>query len=225
MNDAGTISMTSPPSRLDNPFATCWTRPGALPFRFAGDVNADLLVAKLAAQNGWGAIIGPHGSGKSTLLESLKGALPARGYDVYAICLRTGQRTLPSAFAERLSACDSSSMIIIDGYEQLGPWERWRLHRRVRRQRTGLLVTSHQPTGIPELITLSPDRELVEELVRALCAQVSTAVTADDIAASHACHGSNVREIFFELYDRHEERGRGLHPLPMSSQRLTRSRV
>ena len=29
-------------------------------------------------------------------------------------------------------------------------------------------------------------------------------VTRSDIVASHACHGSNVREIFFDLYDRHE---------------------
>jgi hypothetical protein len=40
-----------------------------------------------------------------------------------------------------------------------------------------------------------------------LCTEVSTPVTQNDVAASHACHGSNVREIFFELYDRHE-RGR-----------------
>jgi len=37
---------------------------------------------------------------------------------------------------------------------------------------------------------------------------VSAEITAEDVAASHACHGSNVREIFFELYRRHERRRR-----------------
>src|SRR3954453_10772820 len=107
MNDSGTIS-TRPPSRLDNPLATCWTRPGAIPFRFTGKLNTQSLVAKLTTQNGWGAIIGPHGSGKSTLLESLKLALLAAGYAIRAICLREGQHKLPSAFAERISECNSN---------------------------------------------------------------------------------------------------------------------
>jgi hypothetical protein len=52
-----------PPSRHANPFATCWTRPGALPFRFTNRGTAEQLVAKLATQNWRGAIVGPHGSG------------------------------------------------------------------------------------------------------------------------------------------------------------------
>ena len=60
------------PSRRDNPFATCWTSPGASRFDSTTDNRAEQLVAKLAAQNWTGAIIGPHGSGKSTLFESLK---------------------------------------------------------------------------------------------------------------------------------------------------------
>jgi hypothetical protein len=34
---------------------------------------------------------------------------------------------------------------------------------------------------------------------------VSTPITDSDVAASHACHGSNVRELLFDLYDRHEQ--------------------
>jgi hypothetical protein len=37
-----------------------------------------------------------------------------------------------------------------------------------------------------------------------LCSELSTTITRADIAASHACHGSNVREILFDLYDCHE---------------------
>src|ERR1700704_2991931 len=86
------------PSRRDNPFATCWTNPGALPFRFNNDQSIEQLVEKLAAQQWRGAIVGPHGSGKSTLLESLKLAIVATGRSIQAISLRDGQRSLSRSF-------------------------------------------------------------------------------------------------------------------------------
>ena len=191
------------PSRRDNPFATCWTNPGALPFRFNNDQSIEQLVEKLAAQQWRGAIVGPHGSGKSTLLEALKPAIVEGGRSIHAITLRNGQRSLPRRFFATWTS-DSNAVIIIDGYEQLGWSECLHLWLRCRSTRAGLLVTSHTPVRIPTLIRLSPDRQLVEQLVDDLCGEVSTTITRADIAASHACHGSNVREILFELYDRHE---------------------
>jgi hypothetical protein len=203
-----TKTMTPPdvcsgPSRGDNPFATCWTRPGAIPFQFAGDASAERLVARLAAQNWWGAIIGPHGSGKTTLLATLQRALMASGRSVQAVCLRNGQRRLPRGFP-RLAA-NEPSLVIVDGYEQLGRVARWRLRRHCRRVRSGLLVTAHVATDVPLLLELAPQRALVERLVATLAAQVSTRVTTSHVAASHECHGSNVREILFDLYHKHEE--------------------
>lgn len=193
---------SDPPSRHDNPFATCWTRPGALAFRFADGQSVEQLVSKLAARGWWGEIIGPHGSGKSTLLATLAPALRAAGHHVHAISLHDGQRRLPHGWWE-----GGPTLVIIDGYEQLSWLERMRLTRRCRRASVGLLVTSHAPAGLPTLITLAPDGKLVQQLVDELAAQVSTVITPADVAASHACHGSNVREILFDLYDRHE-RGR-----------------
>src|SRR3989304_6033095 len=85
-----------PPSRRANPFATCWTRPGAMAYRFPDGETAEQLVSQLAAANWRGEIVGPHGSGKSTLLESLKPHLVAAGRSVSAITLRDGQRRLPA---------------------------------------------------------------------------------------------------------------------------------
>ena len=204
---------SSVPSRYDNPFATCWTRPGSIAFRFSEEQNAKQLVEKLAAQNWQGAIIGPHGSGKSTLLETLKPMLRAAGCHIHAVTLRDGQRRLPQCV---WSFDATPALVIIDGYEQLTWRERLRLNRRCRRAKLGLLVTAHSPTHIPLLIRLNPGARLVQRLVAELAAQVSTQITAADVAASHACHGSNVREIFFDLYDRHErlrrvERTHGCH--------------
>src|SRR4051812_12484674 len=113
------MQLNGPPSRHDNPFATCWTHPGVLAFRFNNNQSAEELVGKLASQNWRGAIIGPHGSGKSTLLEALKPAFITAGRSIQAISLRDGQRRLPHHF---LAAClrSPNSLVIIDGYEQLG---------------------------------------------------------------------------------------------------------
>src|SRR3954447_1962848 len=109
-----------PPSRSDNPFATCWTRPGALSFHFNNGEGIAQLVKKLAAQKWNGAIIGPHGSGKSTLLEALKPAIVATGRSIQAISLHDGQRRLPYTFFKTWPSNSKSIIIIIDGYEQLG---------------------------------------------------------------------------------------------------------
>jgi len=194
---------TITPSREINPFATCWTRPGAIPFRFPENEQPNDLVSKLAAHIWRGAIIGPHGSGKTTLLKSLKPALVAADRNVCTISLHNGQRRLPP-----LPSQNRSFLLIIDGYEQLSQLERIRILARSYFTRTGLLVTSHARTCLPTLIQLSPNQSLVEQLVADLCAKVSTTITTADIAASHACHGSNVREILFDLYDRHEQRRR-----------------
>jgi energy-coupling factor transporter ATP-binding protein EcfA2 len=199
-----------PPSRIDNPFATCWTKPGALPFRFAAGESAQQLLIKLESQNWRGAVVGPHGSGKSTLLESLKPLIATSGRTVLAIALRDRQRRLPHAFVDSIKSLTPSKngVTIIDGFEQLGWMDRLFLRNLSRRSSNGLLTTTHRPTRIPTLIELAPNKALVEQLVVDLCAEVSTPVTSEDVAASHACHGSNVREIFFDLYDRHERKRR-----------------
>jgi hypothetical protein len=197
----GSINL-NPPSRYDNPFATCWTRPGAQVFRFDEGQSARQLVEKLAAQRWWGTIVGPHGSGKSTLLETLTQHLRDNELHIYTITLRNRQRRLPRGFLP-IRGLDGA-IVVVDGYEQLGWLARARLKRHCRRWNLGIVVTTHSPTDIPTLIRLSPRLKLVQQLVADLASRVSTPISAADVAASHACHGCNVREIFFDLYDRHE---------------------
>jgi hypothetical protein len=196
--------MSPYPSRRDNPFATCWTKPGALPFRFDASQNIDQLVATLAAQNWRGQIIGPHGSGKSTLLATLKPALSAAGCHVHKIGLHDEMRLpLDAARGQR-------AVLVVDGFEQFSWITRRQLIRRCRRAGAGLIVTSHSPIGLPTLARLAPNRNIIEQLVADLCAMVPSGITRAHVAASHACHGSNVREIFFDLYDRHERMRRAI---------------
>jgi hypothetical protein len=195
-----------PPSRRSNPFATCWTRPGALGFRFTPGDSAELLVARLSAANWRGAIVGPHGSGKTTLLATLRPHFSASDRTVSAIALRGGQRRLPRLWL-RNALATLRPLVIIDGYEQLSWHCRALVSWRCVAAQAGLVVTSHSATSLPTLVRLEPDLRLAEQLVSSLTARTGSLVTVADIAASHACHGSNLRELFFDLYDRHEQRG------------------
>lgn len=225
-NPQPSASSLQPPSRHDNPFATCWTKPGALAYRFSENENAEQLVSLLANRKWCGAIVGPHGSGKSTLLDALKPALAEAGCQVIAVSLHDGERRLPESVWSDLKAggwvesarptlrpaTKRQHLLIVDGYEQLSFLQRWRITRCCRSRGIGVLVTSHVPvhfpTHIPTLITTAPDCALVSQLVADLASEVSTPITPEDVDASYACHGSNVREIFFDLYDRHEQRRR-----------------
>jgi hypothetical protein len=191
------------PSRHSNPFATCWTRPGAMVFQFTDGGSMELLLAQLQAADGWGEIVGPHGSGKSTLLAGLESELVAAGWNVAAITLRDRQRSLPRRWLQA-ALSKNRPLVVIDGYEQLSWLSRalvkWRCHKAA----AGLLVTSHEPTGLPTLYRTRVDATLAQSLVSTLTVERDSPITAADVAASHACHGSNLRELFFALYDRHE---------------------
>jgi energy-coupling factor transporter ATP-binding protein EcfA2 len=195
-----------PPSRHGNPFATCWTKPGAIAFRFADGECAEQVVARLAGQNWWGEVLGPHGSGKSTLLETLRPLLSAAGRQVTMISLRDRQRRLPRRFL-RGALSLPNPLVIVDGYDQLSRLSRAWLRWICQRASAGLLITSHGSTGLRPLIHLEPNLMLVEKLVTELTQFRPTTITRADVAASHACRGSNVRELLFDLYDRHEAAG------------------
>ncbi|QDU95353.1 hypothetical protein [Lignipirellula cremea] len=189
-----------------NPFATRFTRPGAIPFLASADVLTGIV--ERLEHCGWqGQIVGPHGSGKSTLLESLTPLLQARGREVQRFTLHDGQRRFPCDQAE-MANWKPTTCVVIDGYEQLGWWSRRRLRRSLRRQGAGLLATAHADVRLPEVYVMRPSLELTQQLAARLLGDPASrgAVTPDDVAASYQRHEGNVRETLFELYDLYELR-------------------
>ena len=86
-------------------------------------------------ENGWrGEIVGPHGSGKSALLATLIPAIEHSGKRVASVELHDGQRRLPVAPA-RTPGLDASTVLVIDGFEQLSLANRFRIKRFTRRPR------------------------------------------------------------------------------------------
>ena len=190
-------------SSQSNPFCTRFTRPGAQPFLFSKGCSVSALLEQLAARNYCGQIVGPHGSGKSTLLATLQHALRAQGRQVIAMELHDGQRRLPQTLSS-ISGVTNNTQLTIDGYEQLSLWSRLAVQRFCRRQQCGLLVTSHQPVGLPLLFRTEVTTVLAVEVVGRLLQDDRQRFSPDFISACLKAHGGDLRETLFDLYDRYQ---------------------
>ncbi len=189
----------------DNPFASRFVRPGTLDFIYPSGISARQLIDRLARQGWRGAIVGRHGSGKSALLSDLFHEVQRAGRRPWHVILHAGERRLPLPLAA-IAACGPDGLLLIDGYEQLGRWYRWRLARHCRRAGVGQLVTTHAPCELPTLIVLEPSLDLVRQLVGQLAQGRALPISDQEIAAAFAAAGGNVRETLFALYDLYEER-------------------
>ena len=95
---------------------------------------------------------------------------------------------------------------MVDGYEQLGPWARFRARRLCRRLGLGLLVTSHRPVGLPPLANTGVSLETALWVVDYLTARGPAVVGRADVADRLAARGGDLREALFDLYALHESR-------------------
>jgi hypothetical protein len=194
------------PRLATNPFSTRFLRPGVLPFQFPAGLTATDLIDRLQRNGCWGQIVGGHGSGKSTLLRVLLPELRAAGRTIRAFEFHAG-------FGWRSTKCvldnhgDQRTLVVVDGYEQLTWWVRYRLRRQCRRQHSGLLVTAHRCCRLPDLWSTTVTLELAQTLTRRLLkSEDSSVIRADDVAeAFQICQG-NLRETWFRLYDVYETR-------------------
>ena len=197
-----------PPS--SNPFATRFTRPGAQPFLFEDGRTAHNIIERLKQNNWWGQIIGPHGSGKSTLVSTLEPAFDVHRRDVIHLRMHENEHRLPA----RLFSGNNwreTTQLVVDGYEQLGRYSRWRIKRHCRRRGCGLLVTTHFDVGLPTVFTTEPTPETTERLVAQLLdlhghgdLMGQGPYGSDQIRAAFKRHDGDVRELLFELYDLYE---------------------
>jgi hypothetical protein len=189
-----------------NPFSAGRVRPGAVPFFFPDALPPAALVRRLC-EAGWrGQVIGPHGSGKSTLLAGLRPHLEAASRELLAVVRHGGERSLPTGFWEALASLGPAGLVVVDGYEQLGAWSRWRLWRACRRRGLGLLVTAHADVGLPLIHRTAVTPELALRVVGHLTAGSARLVGDAEVVARLAARGGNLREALFELYDLHERR-------------------
>lgn len=188
-----------------NPFSSRYVRPGAIPYDFRDGTTAEGLADRLV-ESGWrGQIIGPHGSGKSTLLATLLPAIRAKGRTPVLFELHDGQRRLPAGW-KTTSRLDATSILVIDGYEQLGLPGRWAVGRHCRKTGCGLLVTTHQPLRLPQIYRTLPSLDFVQTLVGRLLDGRHIVIGPDEVAAIYEARNGDVRDVLFDLYDLYEQR-------------------
>lgn len=191
-----------------NPFSTRYHAPGALAYCFEDDANAsaEALYEKFLASGRRGEIVGPHGTGKTTLLCALETEARRRGHAVRRVTLREAERRLSVGWW-RIDGVDR--VVFLDGAEQLSRLGFWRVQRRCRLEKLGLLVTAHRPLGLPALYSTSVSEAMARRLaerILASCPQAPRLVEPGEAAAAlRAAHG-DLRAALFALYDLYEER-------------------
>ncbi|MFO0921929.1 MAG: hypothetical protein U0905_05500 [Pirellulales bacterium] len=127
------------------------------------------------------------------------------GARVLWLRLSKSSRDASPLFAEE-SAWDESTMIVIDGYEQLRAWDRIRLWRGIRNSNAGLLVTCHYPLFFyPTLLTTEVTEDSAEYVVRRLLSTrkdiADRLIRSDRWKQIRSRWQNNLREALFELYD------------------------
>lgn len=187
-----------PPSREANPFATCWTRPGALPYEPVSTPVVAAVIERLRRFGWYGQVVGRHGAGKSTLLEALVEPLRHEGIE-----------PIRWDAAQGASMARPGELLLVEGFERLpmrlaiGHLIRW------RRAGQAFLVTTHAAPlamrlAVPVVCRMEPEVALLRRLFERLTARRPTRVTMAQAEESFTRHRGNLREVWFDLYDLHE---------------------
>lgn len=191
------------PNVVENPFSTRFVQPGEIPFLFVDSGQTlDALAQQLIAL-GAASIVGPHGVGKSTLCHSLRGWFADEGWEVDWISLRSGRRWSPEKSFD--ANWHDRTLVVIDGFEQLGAWRRWRLVRLGKRRGATMLATAHRKLNLPVLWKVTPTLTVIESVVAKLLDDDWSVVTRQDVADCFRQHG-DARETLFALYDIYQAR-------------------
>jgi hypothetical protein len=189
-----------------NPFATRFTRPGALvPLDAAGlPLDVPALFGRALALGPLVTLEGPHGSGKSTLLVALVSHAAMRGRPTAHL-----RATAPSdawRVVTSLGRVPCGALVGLDGGERL-PTGAFVVIRALARIR-GLVVvaTTHRPVGLPLLARCRTTPALLAAIVHRLPSHGGR-IDNTDLDAALTRHAGDVREALFDLYDRFERRG------------------
>lgn len=193
---------------FQNPFSTRFVRPGAIPWH-STETSLSSLLLRLYDSDNRAIICGPHGSGKSTILCHLASAAKRNGFKIHClrICSRLDAIRVVRVFA---TINPRQSIVSIDSWELLG-FLGWFMCRLAEFRGIRVVVTVHHRTwwnNWPVLLNTEVDEKTFRQLVQGLLAKFSENQTIQFDGALlkdvFQRHSGNLRESFFELYDRYE---------------------
>ncbi len=181
---------------LSNPYSTKFTRPGAIAYHCAPGKSMAYYADCFLSSGRRGQVVGPHGTGKSTFVIAFQKELLSRGLDVCLVTLHSFDKS----GLNNLLTLKPGSILILDGFEQLPFWRRFRILQSTLWHKIGLLTTSHVSFGLPTLLETSVDLETAKNLVRTL----TGSEPSQNLESLLEKHNGNLREVFFDLYDEQE---------------------
>ncbi len=211
-----------------NPFATRFVRPGSIGYCFGDLESCPHTIDPLASlvdrisQTRFASIVGPHGTGKSTLVQSLLPRLGASFQVLETIQLhspmRRGrlarfgqQRTNWKRFSEVLRRqpsgddSDPSTLLVVDGFEQLSNAAQKQTMRIARRRGHALLITTHcQMDSFATVHRTQVNADILQRLTNDLVADSEPSirkVVQREMTSRNLAEIENVRDFWFELYD------------------------
>lgn len=182
----------------DNPFAS--HRLENLAFRLPNGLTWDAFLARCAAANWRGTIVGPHGSGKSTLLEQMLPHLRRRGFT--PLLFRVNAET---STAERVSIIDrvrtlrAPEFLLLDGAEQFNTRE-WLTLYSAASPLAGCVISVHRTSRLPTLLETKTSPALLVELTAEL---TGNPLPEQEAVTLFRRHLGNLRECLRALYDRY----------------------
>ncbi|MEC8474288.1 MAG: hypothetical protein VXZ38_06555 [Planctomycetota bacterium] len=235
----GDLTLAAP--LKSNPFATRYTRPGAITYQFSLESRSDLplfgaaclspsefaskapsdadaalceIIGRLKAHQG-NLIVGPHGTGKTTLLHSLLDSLRCsyRRVDFLKLDGRCGawmrrfqdRVVLHAKVHGRLKRMQRGDLMILDGFEQLNAIFRWLVLLIARRNGFTVLATGHKPIfGMQIIFETAINPNLIHHLSMQLLHSSPDEIrkeVQDWLTQYDLNEVSNLRELWFELYD------------------------
>jgi hypothetical protein len=186
-----------------NPFCGARFAPGVLPWieRTPGELDKWLTQALRPLGGARHQILGPHGSGKSTLLIHLERRAWQRGLTTLRI------RGSQCSWLSLLVKEPRVDVLFVDEVEELGrvffASKATLLARWLRAK--SLIVSTHRDLaasdGFSTLVHRDVDVSLAQNLIRVLSPHAAPPADLDVLLERH---DGNLREVFFELYDRSE---------------------
>lgn len=208
-----------------NPFSTRYVQPGRISFQLRNGVTIDQLFEQfLQIPTRRAAIVGPHGSGKSSLLETMRKSIPSQyEVDAHRLSSESTRRDRTGARWELASQrWGPQTIVIVDGFEQVGWWAQYRLTRLVRNHESRLLVTTHSPMRRFPLLwmtqrTVDDDDYVLRQLLIAYDDDTEQRIDIEAIDIEEAMirwrevrlkHPTDMREALMDMYDWWEKKKR-----------------
>ncbi len=198
-------------SLVANPFRSSRLRPGVIPYLFTADDSWGQFLQRWESLQFRAAVVGPHGTGKSTLLYQVHKWAESQRWIVHRIQVRPATRWRHGwDFFHAVLWQPPTSLILLDGWEQLPVLIQVLCAIAIRLRCLRLLATSHTSTQFRTVLdsTLSPQRaaRVIDTIM--LLQAVGTGekrgsmATVDQLREWLTARSGSVREVMFDLYDR-----------------------